>query len=750
MFRLATIGAMVAFFGLPQAASGQSQKAQYLSYVIETADEAWDAYPQLIEQWRREVNPYVLWGYNPPGEPVYLADVLSFLYEMTGDEAYARRTARILSDFGDLRDAYPLDYAETRVEYANGIPALANFFFLPPYSRSYMRIRESGVLDEATRDKIERDLAHSLDFVFHFPEWGAHNRAMLRAEGLYYGYLAIPGHPNARRWKQMAEIIASDNLSHWQIEDATIYHPVWLTSIFSYAEITGQETVLDSPFMRYYADYFKRLFAPADVIPDFGDADWNPSPEFYIAAFEKLAALFQDPELKWVAERMFAKFEAENSRRSAWSAANFVRAYQWTDDALSPRQPTSLSQEILEDIVGKKVVFRDGWDPTSTYLLLNYRDEGDGGFRDREFLRNTLSVEEEKMHHGSADENDIGMLMDGGSLLLHGGGYRDGLPSGEFGAYRADYFHNRMIVRKNMRDARRQSLPEFVRNSGAYRPVRTQKIEFLTLQDVDMSRTRVTDANLGYTWDRIVTYVKPQGLFIVIDAVRADITDHFTFSSLWHTQHIHEHGPQYYVTSLDSVLSVPLPQHRRLLIQFLDNHAKTDSFYLQNRHYQDERAIYQTKSSHYRRGDFEVFVTALIPHDAGQPVGPLLQKLKLLPVSEYPSAMGIEITDGDTVSYLGVKLDLESGVVRDNIRPRYTWEAGRTRYGAIETDAHFVFATRAGNRLRYAASEVLKVIYNGAVLMEALPNTHALQLDGAPDRVGFVKWRYWEDEVMLD
>ncbi len=30
----------------------------------------------------------------------------------------------------------------------------------------------------------------------------------------------------------------------------------------------------------------------------------------------------------------------------------------------------------------------------------------------------------------------------------------------------------------------------------------------------------------------------------------------------------------------------------------------------------------------------------------------------------------------------------------------------------------------------------------GKPLMEALPNTHALQLDGAPDRVGFVKWRF--------
>jgi hypothetical protein len=86
-------------------------------------------------------------------------------------------------------------------------------------------------------------------------------------------------------------------------------------------------------------------------------------------------------------------------------------------------------------------------------------------------------------------------------------------------------------------------------------------------------------------------------------------------------------------------------------------------------------------------------------------------------------------------------------VVRENIRPRYTWEAGRATYGPIETDAHFMFATVGGGSVNYVASEVLKVLHDGKPLMEALPNTHGLQLDGAPDRVGYVKWRFWEDEV---
>ena len=66
--------------------------------------------------------------------------------------------------------------------------------------------------------------------------------------------------------------------------------------------------------------------------------------------------------------------------------------------------------------------------------------------------RNTISVEEEKMHHGHADENSIVSLMDGDQLLLHDAGYRDGLPSGKFGAWRQDYFHNRLVVRMNKRD----------------------------------------------------------------------------------------------------------------------------------------------------------------------------------------------------------------------------------------------------------------------------------------------------------
>lgn len=732
-------------FVLPLCSSkAQSQKAAYLEYVQQAAESGWAEYPQVIATWKANVNPSVLWGYDAPAQPIYLADILGFLYHETGELRHAERAAQILAEYGDLRDAYPSDYDQARAEYVNGVPSLANFFFLPPYSRSYLQIRDAGVLEDPMGRKIESELAHSLDFVFHFPEWGSHNRAMLRAEGLYFGQLAMPEHPSAPRWKQMAEIIARDNLYHWEAEDATIYHPIWLNSVFAYADISDASP-FDGPFMRYYAEYFKQLFTPARTVPDLGDATWDPQPAAYIASFERLAAEYGDAELKWVAEEMFSKL-MESGDLSVWSAGSIMRAYQWTDDALVATRPRSGSMEVLDDVVGKKVVFRDGWAPESTYLLLNYRDEGEGALATREFLRNTLSVEEEKMHHGSSDENSIVLLMDGGSVLLHDAGYRSGLPSGPFGAYRSDYFHNRIVVRKDMRD-RHQSVEEYVRNSGAYRPVRTQKIDFVTFEEAEVSRTRLMDDKIGYTWDRIITYVKPDGFFLVVDAVRSDVTDYYTLTNFWHAQRLHDSGEGYFVTSTDSIEGVALPTARRLLIQFLDNEAKVDGHYVQDRHGQDEHAIYQSKASHYRVGDYEVFVTALIPHDAGASVARDLERIRILPGTRYPEAIGFSIDRDDGTSYLGLKLNLDAEVVRENIRPRYTWEAGRTTYGPFETDAHVLFATVSADSIRFAASQVLQVRHEGDVLMEALPNTHGLQLDGAPDRVGYVKWRAWEDSV---
>ena len=172
----------------------------------------------------------------------------------------------------------------------------------------------------------------------------------------------------------------------------------------------------------------------------------------------------------------------------------------------------------MEDVQGKKIVFRNGWKPDSTYLLLNYRDEGDGGMNFRDYLRDSIPVEEEKMTHGHADENSIALLMSGGSVLLQrrrvprlhaeravrrvspgllpqppGRAPREDLdgPEGRRGA-----------LQPARADPRRSPLFEFLRDAGSYRPVRTRKVDFLSLPEFDYSRTRLIDDGWGYDADR--------------------------------------------------------------------------------------------------------------------------------------------------------------------------------------------------------------------------------------------------------
>ena len=298
---------LVAIVLLPATSHAQTKKADYLRYIKQAADTGWAESPRVIANWKRDTKPSELWGYDAPGHPVYLADLLGFLYLETKDRSYAEKARDILVTFGDLREVYPKEYQAKRIEYREGIPAISNFFIMPAYARSYLRLKESGVLDAKAREKIERELAFSLDHIFYFPEWGAHNRAMLRAESLHYGALALANHPNAKKWRQLASTLASDSLSQWEIEDASGYSAVWLYSLFSYAEVSGSAEVFESPLVKYALDYFLNLLAPHGSIADFGDANWHGGWDRFIPVFEKAASVYRNPRYKYAAQELLSR-----------------------------------------------------------------------------------------------------------------------------------------------------------------------------------------------------------------------------------------------------------------------------------------------------------------------------------------------------------------------------------------------------------------------------------------------------------
>ncbi|MGA7305726.1 MAG: hypothetical protein WBW88_12680, partial [Rhodothermales bacterium] len=744
MTRLLKITAIVfAWTTIGNVAYGQTEavsKNEYMAYIVAAAEEGWQNLQASRERWKESIDLDYVFGYNPPPNDLYLAALDANLYEITGDSKYLDHAKDLLLYYGNYRDAYPEDFYKSKAEYSAGLPIIPNIFSFGKYVHAYDALKRHNWLTDKEDAVLVDAMSKSADFLVNFQEWGPMNRGMLRAEAMTYVAKVLKGHPGSDRWAMAGEAIAADNWGKWEIEDATGYHSVWLYSLLGYASyVREDESLYRTPVMNYYFNYFLKLISPAGIIPDFGDAGWGQEWIRMIPFFEKGGAVYKDPRYRWAAAKYFRKFvDLKTERHSMFAALCLSDAYRWTDFSVGAEAPVSGSQEVLDDIVGKKVVFRDGWDANSTYMLYNYRDEGDGGWLFREYLRTTIPIEEEKATHGHSDENSIALLMKNNSILLHDGGYRDYMPSGPYGAYRADYYHNRLVVRNgkialgqkageyryaspDFGAVPGQSLLDFLRNSGAHEQVETRKIDFLKLKHFDMSRTRVIDRRLGYEADRIVNYVKDLDWFVVFDVLRFTEPGYLTMADMWHTRMILDQGDGWYVTAYDSLRNTDVSGNERLLVLFPEREHLEEGTGSEPRYWQQEQFVYQMIGRHGYRNDLQAFVTVLIPHDQNADVAALREAVKMADVPSYPEAVGVSINWGGKKYLVGAKLDMEKELFRDWRRPMYDYESGKARYDDYETDAYNLFVVEDADSIDYAVSGVVKIKKGDRVLHEQFP-----------------------------
>jgi len=740
-------------------------RKKYLDFARATADWTWEHYDSLVSVWKKNLDPDYVFGYAPPGSLLEMATIYAHLFEAEGNRTAAERAKKVLLTYGDFRKDYSEAAMKRRTEYQDGLPALPNIFTAMRYIRPYETLKRLGYLTSSEQKDMELIIAESMDFILRTQEWGAMNRGILRAECLAWAIRAVPDHPHTKAWRMLEKSIGDDNWGNWEIEDASLYNAVWLYSLLGYADALGKiDALFQTPEMYYNAQYFLHLMCPDGMIPDFGDANWHSNWDRFLVFFEAAARAYQDPHLKWAASTIAQKFIHFEDIKNPGLGYILLDCYRYGADNIAVQPPVELSEEVMEDLVGKKIVFRNGWQPNSTYLLLNYRDEGDGGRIFRDYLRDTIPVEEEKMTHGHADENSIVLLMKNGSMLLHDGGYRDYMPSGPFGAYRQDYFHNRLCVRQEkiwmgqrqgeyryqMRDAvPGQPLLDFLHNAGSYRQVRTQKIDFISLPEFDYSRTRLIDEKLGYEWDRIITYVKSPELFVVFDVFKARQEEFFTAANLWHTRKIIAQGDHWFDVVYDSLGKLALPTDQHLLILFPHSHYRIEGVEQEKRYYQNELVIYQMTGQHFELGQHIGFITVLIPHAASEAPQPWIDKIKLVKTEPDESGLAIEIHDGKRQMIIGAKRDLRMDMVRDWRRPKYTYESGRIQYGDWETNGDFLFAIEEGKKLSYTAVNLTKIKFRDHWLLDPKPAQFGLAFDGSPDAPGVGKLRYWRDVVEI-
>jgi hypothetical protein len=739
--------------------------AGYLAYARASADWAWDHREESLARWRAAFDPDSPFGYRPPGGQLEIALIYASLFEEDRNPVFADRARTILATYGDYRSAFPDWAIKKRPDYDHGVPALPDFFVVMRYLRAYDVIHRLGKFSPAEVATIEQMVGHSIDYLLQTSEWGTMNRTMLRAESLAWAVRALPKHPRAAVWEKQRQALGDDNWGNWQIEDATIYNGIWLYALMGYADARGQlDQLFRTPEVYYYAQYYLNLLSPAGVVPDLGDSWWTQNWQHFFVFFEAAAAHLKDPALAWAAQQIAGRFIDLSTPNNVGLGCFLLDAATWGGAGIQPVAPTHLSSEVMEDVQGKKVVFRNGWKPESTYLLLNYRDEGDGGMNFRDYLRDSIPVEEEKMTHGHADENSIPLLMSGGSVLLHDGGYRDYMPSGPFGAYRQDYFHNRLVVRPEkfflgqsaggVRYSTKDPVPgqpilDFLRNAGSYRPVRTRKVDFLSLPEFDYTRTRLIDDGWGYDYDRVVAYIKDPELFVVFDIFKSRTSEFFTLANLWHTRKIYAQGEHWYDTGYDAIGAAALPDAKRLLVHFPSTHFRLEGVDPLKRHQQDEFTIHQATALHFEQGQTEGFITVLVPHAKGDDPAALAARIRVLNTTPERSGLAVTIQVGDRRITVAAKQDLRQDIARDYRRPRYVYEKGRIGYGPIETDGDFLYASEAGAELTYTSVNMTRAQYGTQVLFQSGTSYHGLQFDGTSDPGGIDKVRYWRDTVKV-
>ncbi|MFC3771168.1 hypothetical protein [Paenibacillus sp. GCM10012303] len=732
-------------------------KQLYLDYIKAAVAEGRKTYDASIEHWKRAFNPEVFLGmYTPPGNIALLAQTEGFLFHVTGEREYGEEAKRHLLSIDGFQSIVPQEVAGRHPEYARGIPAFDPLFQGTHYLHGYLYLKGTDLLNAEETERIEDSIRSAIRAMLHYPEWGAHNRSMLRVFALSLSITALGDTEETREWAKLRDYLAEESYGRWSIEDAELYLPLWLYSCIIYAKHTGRESdYYSKPQTKYYFDFITRAITPYGQIPDFGDAHYNSYWYLWLACLEMGAAKYRCGRMKYAAGKIY---EYASSRlegpASLYLAAFYTYAYTWGDDDVEPVRPDGQSELLLEDVIGKKISFRDGWSEDDAYLLFNYRDEGDYAYTPREYLRLTINAPAEKAHHGHADENAVLMLVKRQNVLLHDGGYRDQAPNGK---YRADLYHNRLVFRQGLPDpAGGGSMYDFIHDDGTYRRVSTELLHYQSFGEIVYSRTRLRDPYRSVMWDRNMTYLRDEGVYIVVDWIVSQREQQLSTINLWHPGSVLDEGPNYYVGQVPHIYkgpgdTSPLVNRRdlALLIEFPGSVRPIGKETIR-RCYGDSTMVYEADSRDAAAGEMACFVTVLTPVEASGRGADRIGRVSVSYRPDQNDQLGLVYRRPGKTTELTYKLDLDKGVRRepeDRLYPKYSWEQSALGYGRIGTDADFSFVEEDGSGpARYGFVNGCGLRLDGADVHRT-PVLSYYQFPLGTYTTGDHRWRAWSGLV---
>lgn len=588
-------------------------------------------------------------------------------------------------------------------------------------------LKEENLLtDEDYEDlyQFSRDLS---SWAYNYPEWGAHNRATIRGRGMIEFAKTFPEKPKAGKWLQLGKSLLADSLGKWSIEDAATYHPIWVYDVFDSLDEEWPNYPNLEIILQFYLNFFTYLTNPLFIPTEYGDGRMGTQWGVIVSILERGAARYRNGYYKYVANKIFDKMTSLNIPNSYKinQARSLVDACLNCDESVRPKEPYGGSMEVLEDLVTKKIVFRNGYDEKrSVYLFLNYKDETENGVMGRRNLDHTIVAPAEKNHHGHTDENSINLLTYKDAVLLHDGGYRERIDL--LGAFRADFYHNKLIFRN-------ETYPDVWKTISLepyYNKVKTEKLYFYTTDKFDISRTRVNDFKHQVKYDRAVTYVKEENLFIVLDIVKSLKKQELFISNQYFSQNVEEVRKGLYQTYYDHIgsdefNSLPNPTDKKLLIYFPALLVESDMHIDEvRRSYTNEVIISNYLTKEFAEGEIYACATVLIPND-GNINRELVDSIKIRPAE---NGVAIELSHRGWHYTFAHKCDELLGYDPGR-RPMYEYEATKVNYGKVETDAIYGGVAENEKEICYAFVAGSKLIKENKTLFEIKEKSDFYQPD---------------------
>jgi len=624
--------------------------------------------------------PYVLWAE-------------AALHDLTGDAVWREQME------ADLQTVLEV----MRREDSDPGWVTRHFRFLAPVAEAIRHLGAAGRWSERDHATMGALVGATLRERLTYMDYGAQNRALIYGTEFIHGARLWPDDPAAPLWRRVGEALIEDSLRGWAQEDASHYEPFWLCYTLEICDIRGSAPAFLERFTtRFYFEHPRHMLMPDGRLPDWGDGDWTHSWGWNVANWTRAGSHYRDGRYLDCARRHLAANLAVGPADDPEILGGLALALRWLD----PRVPMvdgtlARSDDVVDDLVGKKYVARGA---EGAYLLYSYRDEKGCGHLTRDYLAKQLHAPEEKPHHGHADEQSVIAMATGGCLLLADGGYRDDLAQG----YRADYFHNRVVVRHGFGQAANSW--DDLRADSSFCRVSTEKLQGGNFGTLDYLRTRLRDEARGYTGDRILLFAPATGLTVVVDSVLIDRAGPKQVFNLWHPHHVVAHGPHHVVSRIPGLIlratSDPEPvttgpgywinpPTHDLLIQFLDHRDQVTLRQTIRRRYALSEVFGQVLRNTFQAGQRLTFVTVLRPHLRGGFQEEWLDDVQVTPAAdESGRTLGLAFTVAGAAVRVGLKLDPNVGLTQLRGRPMFSSITGLGEYGGgLGTDADFAFVS---------------------------------------------------------